>query len=344
MLTPSDKNAPHCTAIKVIALDSAGYHAVNTMMKNRADVIEFICITNDERAPNTVTANTIQQPGSIITGELDAGSGKDIDREATLENRDIVVDALRGADMVFIIAGIGDNRVTGTAPIIAEITRELGILTIAVVSQLPSFEGKNSTSVAGQETRELVERVDTLITTPGNKLDDEIESSSSSSKAYNIMNDAITRTIFGITDFLTRPGVFSVDSHDIEVLFRGMGNAAVGVGVDSGECRAYSAVMEALNTPQLDNIDLKSAKGVLINITDGPESLTVSEFSEIEHCIRKVVNDHALLLAGTFTDDDMENSLRVTVIVVGAETKPSLPPSDRHWSGYRADSQAQGMG
>ena len=351
MSTPSDKNARHCTAIKVIALDSAGYHAVNTMMENRADVIEFICITNDERAPNTVTANTIQQPGSIITGGLDTGSGKDIDREATLENRDILVDALRGADMVFVIAGIGDNRVTGTAPIIAEITRELGILTIAVVSQLPSFEGKNSASVAGQEARELVERVDTLITipgklitTPGNKLDDEIKSSSSSPKAYNIMNDAITRAIFGITDFLTRPGVFSVDSYDIEVLFKGMGNAAVGVGVDSGEGRAYSAVMEALNTPQLDNIDLKSAKGVLINITDGPESLTVSEFSEIEHCIRKVVNDHALLLAGTFTDDDMENSLRVTVIVVGAETKPSLPPSDRHWSGYRADSQAQGMG
>ena len=346
MSTPSDKNARHCTAIKVIALDSAGYHAVNTMMENRADAIEFICVTNDERAPDTVTANTIQQLGSIITGGLDTGSRKDIDREATLEDRDIMVNALRGADMVLIIVGMADNTVTGTAPIIAEITRELGILTIAVVSQPFPFEGKNSTSVAGQEARELVERVDTLITIPGNKLDDEIKSCSSSSKAYNIMSDAITRAIFGITDFLTHPGILGFDYYDIEMLFKGMGNAAVGIGVDSGECRAYSAVMEALNTPQLDNIDLKSAKRILVNITDGPVSLTVGEFMEIGYCIEKAANDYAdcTVLIGTFTDDDVEDSLRVTIIVVGAETKPSLPPSNQDWSGYRADSQAQGKG
>lgn len=323
-------SAPQNAVIKVIGVGGGGGNAVRHMIENNVDGVDFICANTDAQALSDITSKTVLQLGTGITKGLGAGANPEIGRAAALEDRDRIADAIRGADMVFVTAGMGGGTGTGGAPIVAEVAREMGILTVAVVTRPFSFEGKKRLKIAEAGLHELEQHCDSLITIPNEKLLEVLGKNTSLLDAFKEANDVLLGAVQGIADLIIRPGMINVDFADVRTVMSEMGAAMMGTGSASGENRAREAAERAINSPLLDDINLSGARGVLVNITAGLD-LSLGEFSEVGDTIEEYASDDATVVIGTVIDPEMSDTLKVTVVATGlgaVEGRPALSVVD----------------
>ena len=309
-------NAPQSAVIKVVGVGGGGGNAVRHMIENNVDGVDFICANTDAQALSDIAAKTVLQLGTGITKGLGAGANPDIGRAAAMEDRDRIADALHGADMVFVTAGMGGGTGTGGAPIVAEVAREMGILTVAVVTRPFSFEGKSRLKIAEAGLAELEQHCDSLITIPNEKLLEVLGKNTSLLDAFREANDVLLGAVQGIAELIIRPGMINVDFADVRTVMSEMGAAMMGTGQASGENRAREAAERAINSPLLDDIDVSGAKGVLVNITAGMD-LSLGEFAEVGDTIEEYASEDATVVVGTVIDPDMADTLKVTVVATG---------------------------
>ncbi|MCR9105872.1 MAG: cell division protein FtsZ [Gammaproteobacteria bacterium] len=309
-------NVPSNAVIKVIGVGGGGGNAVKHMIENSVEGVDFICANTDAQALSDVESKTVLQLGGDITKGLGAGANPEIGRAAAMEDRERIADALRGADMVFITAGMGGGTGTGGAPVVAEVARELGILTVAVVTRPFPFEGKKRLSIAAEGVAELQQHVDSLITIPNEKLLEVLGKNTSLLDAFKEANDVLLGAVQGIADLIIRPGMINVDFADVRTVMSEMGMAMMGTGHAKGENRAREAAEKAINSPLLDDINLAGARGILVNITAGFD-LSLGEFSEVGDTIEEFASEDATVVVGTVIDPDMKEELKVTVVATG---------------------------
>ncbi|MDX1556510.1 MAG: cell division protein FtsZ, partial [Xanthomonadales bacterium] len=256
--------------------------------------------------------------GTSITKGLGAGANPEIGRQSAIEDRDRIAEALEGADMVFITAGMGGGTGTGAAPVVAEVAKELGILTVAVVTKPFPFEGKKRMAIAEQGMRELRQHVDSLITIPNEKLLPVLGKNTSLLDAFKAANDVLLGAVQGIADLIIRPGMINVDFADVRTVMSEMGMAMMGSGCATGENRAREAAEAAIRSPLLEDINLEGARGILVNITAGLD-LSLGEFNDVGDTIEEFASEHATVVVGTVIDPDMTDELRVTVVATGLD-------------------------
>ncbi len=318
------ENIPQNAVIKVIGVGGGGGNAVHHMINNQVDGVEFICANTDAQALNNIKAKTILQMGSNITKGLGAGANPEIGRQAALEDRDEIAEILSGADMVFITAGMGGGTGTGAAPIVAEVARDMGILTVAVITKPFPFEGKKRLSIAEDGIEQLSNVVDSLITIPNEKLLDVLGKDASLLEAFKAANDVLLGAVKGIADLIMRPGMINVDFADVKTVMSEMGMAMMGTGFASGEDRAREAAESAIRSPLLEDINLQGARGILVNITAG-ENLSLGEFSAVGDTIEEFASDDATVVVGTVIAPDLEEEMRVTVVATGLGSQNNKP-------------------
>jgi cell division protein FtsZ len=302
--------------IKVIGVGGGGGNAVNHMASANIEGVDFICANTDAQALDNSNVKTILQLGAGITKGLGAGADPDVGRRAAEEDRDRIKDALDGADMVFITAGMGGGTGTGAAPVVAGVARELGILTVAVVTKPFPFEGGKRGKVACDGISELAKHVDSLITIPNEKLLAVLGKEMTLLDAFKAANDVLLNATQGIAELITRPGLINVDFADVKTVMSEMGVSMMGTGSATGENRAREAAEKAINSPLLEDIDLAGAKGILVNITAGL-SMSIGEFDEVGNTVRDFADDEATVVVGTVIDPDLQDELRVTVVATG---------------------------
>jgi cell division protein FtsZ len=259
---------------------------------------------------------TVLQLGTSTTKGLGAGANPDVGRQAAMEDRERIAEILRGADMVFIAAGMGGGTGTGAAPVVAEVARDLGILTVAVVTKPFPFEGRKRMAIADAGIKELSERVDSLITIPNEKLLSVLGKTTSLLDAFKAANNVLHGAVQGIADLIMRPGMINVDFADVRTVMSEMGMAMMGTGRATGEHRAREAAESAIRSPLLEDVNLQGAKGILVNITAGLD-LTMGEFAEVGNVIEEFASSDATVVVGTVIDPEMTNELRVTVVATG---------------------------
>ncbi len=309
-------NIAQSAVIKVIGVGGGGGNAVQHMITNTIDGVEFICANTDAQALEKMDTKMNLQLGGDVTKGLGAGANPEIGRQAALEDRDRIREIINGADMVFITAGMGGGTGTGGAPVVAEIAREMGILTVAVITKPFPFEGKKRLAIAEQGIRELAEHVDSLITIPNEKLMDVLGKGSTLLDAFGAANDVLLGAVKGIADLIMRPGMINVDFADVSTVMSEMGMAMMGTGHATGENRAVEAAEAAIRSPLLEDVNLQGARGILINITAG-EDLTLGEFSEVGDTISEFASEQAIVVVGTVIDPSMKDELTVTVVATG---------------------------
>jgi len=302
--------------IKVIGVGGGGGNAVNHMVNSHVDGVDFICANTDAQALKSLQARSVIQLGNALTKGLGAGANPDIGRQAALDDRDRILEVLEGSDMVFITAGMGGGTGTGAAPVIAEIAKEAGILTVAVVTKPFAFEGKKRKDLAEKGIDELSQFVDSLITIPNEKLLPVLGREVSLMNAFAAANDVLLGAVQGIADLITRPGLINVDFADVRTIMSEMGIAMMGTGVGHGENRAREAAEAAIASPLLEDINLQGARGILVNITGGMD-MAIGEFDEVGNVIREFASDDAAVVIGTVIDPDLHDELRVTVVATG---------------------------
>lgn len=316
-------SVPESAVIKVVGIGGGGGNAVNHMVTTDLDGVEFICANTDAQALNNMSAKTALHIGGELTKGLGAGANPEVGRQAALEDRERIASALSGSDMVFITAGMGGGTGTGAAPIVAEVAKELGILTVAVVTKPFPFEGKRRQKVAEEGIRELQEHVDSLIIIPNEKLLPVLGKNCSLVSAFGAANDVLKGAVQGIADLIIRPGMINVDFADVRTVMSEMGMAMMGTGIARGENRAREAAEAAINSPLLEDIDLKGASGVLVNITAGLD-LSLGEFSEVGDLVEDYASEDATVVVGTVIDPEMTDELKVTVVATGLERAQSV--------------------
>ena len=309
-------NVPQNAVIKVVGVGGGGGNAVKHMIANNIDGVEFICANTDAQALADMAANTVLQLGGTITKGLGAGANPDVGRQAALEDRERIAEVIGGADMVFITAGMGGGTGTGGAPIIAEVAKEMGILTVAVVTRPFKFEGKKRKLHAEEGILELQQHVDSLITIPNEKLLAVMGKNTSLLDAFKSANDVLLGAVQGIADLIIRPGMINVDFADVRTVMSEMGMAMMGTGVSSGESRAREAAEAAIRSPLLEDVNLQGARGILVNITAGMD-LSLGEFAEVGDTVEEFASDNATVVVGTVIDPDMTDDLKVTVVATG---------------------------
>jgi cell division protein FtsZ len=309
-------NVPQNAVIKVIGVGGGGGNAVSHMLSSEIDGVEFICANTDAQALRGMEARSVVQLGAQITKGLGAGANPNVGREAAIEDREQIESILQGADMVFITAGMGGGTGTGAAPIVAEVAREMGILTVAVVTKPFPFEGRKRMAIAEQGLKELAEHVDSLITIPNEKLLPVLGKNCSLLTAFSTANDVLLGAVQGIADLITRPGMINVDFADVRTVMSEMGMAMMGTGVARGEDRAREAAEAAVRSPLLEDVDLRGAKGILVNITAGLD-MNLGEFSEVGNNIEEFASDNATVVIGTVIDPELSDELKVTVVATG---------------------------
>ncbi|HLT13510.1 MAG TPA: cell division protein FtsZ [Marinobacter sp.] len=302
--------------IKVVGVGGGGGNAVRHMLNSDIEGVEFICANTDAQALKDLDARQIIQLGGNITKGLGAGANPEVGRQSALEDRDRIAEALSGSDMVFITAGMGGGTGTGAAPVVAEVARELGILTVAVVTKPFQFEGGKRMSVAESGLKELEESVDSLITIPNEKLLAVMGKKTSLLDAFAAANDVLLGAVQGIADLITRNGMINVDFADVKTVMSEMGMAMMGTGRATGENRAREAAEAAVRSPLLEDINLQGAKGILVNITAGMD-LNLGEFTEVGDIVREFASDSATVVVGTVIDPEMTEELKVTVVATG---------------------------
>jgi len=310
-------DAANSTAvIKVVGVGGGGGNAVQHMLTSSIEGVEFICANTDSQALRNSTAKTVLQLGSNMTKGLGAGADPDIGRQAALEDRDRIMDVLEGSDMVFITAGMGGGTGTGAAPIVAQVAREMGILTVAVVTRPFAFEGNKRAKVADDGIKDLSQFVDSLITIPNEKLLSVLGREVSLLNAFGAANDVLLGAVQGIAELITRPGLINVDFADVRTVMSEMGMAMMGSGKAQGEGRARMAAESAISSPLLEDVNLSGARGILVNITAGMD-LAIGEFDEVGNTVKQFASENATVVVGTVIDAEMSGDIRVTIVATG---------------------------
>jgi cell division protein FtsZ len=310
------ENIPQNAVIKVVGVGGGGGNAVKHMIASSVDGVDFICANTDAQALTDIASRTVLQLGSGVTKGLGAGANPEVGRQAAMEDRDRIAEVLRGADMVFITAGMGGGTGTGGAPVVAQVAKELGILTVAVVTKPFPFEGKKRMAIAEQGIRELQEHVDSLITIPNEKLLSVLGKNTSLLNAFKATNDVLLGAVQGIADLIIRPGMINVDFADVRTVMSEMGAAMMGTGIARGDNRAREAAEAAIRSPLLEDVNLQGARGILVNITAGLD-LSLGEFTEVGDTIEEFASENATVVVGTVIDPEMRDELKVTVVATG---------------------------
>ena len=308
--------ANQAAIIKVIGVGGGGGNAVQHMLVANIEGVEFICANTDSQALKNSSAKTVLQLGSNMTKGLGAGANPDVGRQAALEDRDRLMDVLEGSDMVFITAGMGGGTGTGAAPIVAQVAKEMGILTVAVVTRPFAFEGKKRAAVAEEGIVELSQFVDSLITIPNEKLLSVLGRDVSLLNAFSAANDVLLGAVQGIAELITCPGLINVDFADVRTVMSEMGMAMMGSGKAQGEDRARVAAEAAISSPLLEDVNLSGARGILVNITAGMD-LSIGEFDEVGSTVKQFASDNATVVVGTVIDPEMSGDIRVTIVATG---------------------------
>ena len=310
-----EKMAPNAN-IKVIGVGGGGGNAVAHMVNSAVDGVEFITANTDSQAISNCGAKLQLQLGDSVTKGLGAGANPEVGRQAALEDREVIIKALEGADMVFITAGMGGGTGTGAAPVVAQLAKEMGILTVAVVTKPFPFEGRRRMQVALKGIEDLSQHCDSLITIPNEKLISVLGRNATMIQAFRAANDVLLGAVQGIADLIVRPGLINVDFADVRTVMSEMGLAMMGTGEARGDDRAQAAAESAIQNPLLDDVNLAGANGILVNITAGPD-FTMAEFDEVGRTVENFASEDATIVIGTVLDQDMQDEVRVTVVATG---------------------------
>ncbi len=311
MDTSSDR-----AVIKVMGIGGGGGNAVEHMAESQLDGVDFICANTDAQALTNSSARTVLQIGNEITKGLGAGANPDVGREAAIEDRERIKEAITGTDMLFITAGMGGGTGTGAAPIVAELAKELDILTVAIVTKPFPWEGTRRMKQAEDGIKELSEYVDSLITIPNEKLQGVLGKGTTLLDAFKEANNVLLNAVQGISELITCPGLINVDFADVRTVMSSMGIAMMGTGSASGEERATDAAQRAISSPLLEDVNLQGAKGILVNVTAGMD-MSIGEFEEVGNIIKAFASDEATVVVGTVIDQNMSGEMRVTVVATG---------------------------
>ncbi|MFT5521851.1 MAG: cell division protein FtsZ [Enterobacterales bacterium] len=301
--------------IKVIGVGGGGGNAVQHMLLECIDGVDFICANTDAQALTNSAARTVIQLGNTITKGLGAGANPDVGRQAALEDRDRIYDILQGTDMCFITAGMGGGTGTGAAPVVAEVAKELGILTVAVVTKPFFFEMKKRMTIAEEGIDELRKHVDSLIIVPNEKLLTNLKGSSLKG-AFGAANNVLYGAVQGIAELITRPGLINVDFADVRTVMSERGMAMMGSGMGTGPDRARDAAIQAVASPLLEDVDLAGARGILVNVTANDE-MGLDEFAAVGDVVKDFASEEATVVIGTVIDDSLTDEMRVTVVATG---------------------------
>lgn len=334
-------HSPHNAQIKVIGLGGGGGNAVEHMMAEHIEGVEFVCANTDAQALGRSSARSIIQLGEEITKGLGAGANPEIGRQAAEENRDRIREVLDGTDMVFLTAGMGGGTGTGAAPIVAEIAKDMGILTVAVVTKPFAFEGRKRQEVGDKGIENLNKYVDSLITIPNDKLLSVLGKNITLLNAFKAANNVLLGAVQGIADLITRPGLINVDFADVRTVMSEMGMAMMGTGMSSGENRAREAAEAAIASPLLEDVDFTGARGVLVNITAGVD-MSIGEFEAVGDAIKSFTSDNATVVVGTVIDPDMSEELRVTLVVTGLGQSAAGGTESSHLKTLRSNRRKDG--
>ena len=322
-----DKLAPNAV-IKVIGVGGGGGNAVAHMLNSSIEGVEFVVANTDAQAMTSCGSRTHLQLGGNVTKGLGAGANPEVGRQAALEDRERIEAMLEGADMVFITAGMGGGTGTGAAPVVAQLAKEKGILTVAVVTKPFPFEGRRRMQVALKGIEDLSQHVDSLITVPNEKLLSVLGRDVTLLNAFKAANDVLQGAVQGIADLITAPGLINVDFADVRTVMSEMGLAMMGSGTARGDDRAQAAAEAAIKNPLLEDVNLNGACGILVNVTAGP-NLTMREFDEIGRIIHDFASEDATVVIGTSLDPEMKDDVRVTVVATGlnrANASRGQPP------------------
>ena len=314
--------------IKVIGVGGGGGNAVAHMLNCDIDGVEFICANTDAQALKNSGARQVLQLGANVTKGLGAGANPEVGRQAALEDRERIEEALSGADMVFLTAGMGGGTGTGAAPVIAQLAKERGVLTVAIVTKPFPFEGRRRMQVALKGIEDLAQHVDSLITVPNEKLLSVLGREATMLSAFKAANEVLVGAVRGIADLITRPGLINVDFANVRTVMSEMGMAMMGSGTARGDDRAQAAAEAAISNPLLDDVNLNGASGILVNITAGP-NLTMREFDEIGRVVHDFAADDATVVIGTTLDAEMQDDVRVTVVATGLNRSAARAPQPR---------------
>jgi cell division protein FtsZ len=314
--------------IKVIGVGGGGGNAVQHMVDGNIEGVDFICLNTDAQALKGISARTTLQIGSTITKGLGAGANPDIGRQAAHEDRERIIEVIEGADMLFITAGMGGGTGTGAAPVVAQVARELGILTVAVVTKPFPFEGSKRLHVAHNGIKELSQYVDSLITIPNEKLLLVLGKQISLLDAFRAANDVLLGAVQGIAELITRPGLINVDFADVRTVMSEMGMAMMGSGCAKGEDRAREAAEAAIASPLLEDVNLMGAHGILVNVTAGMD-MGIGEFEEVGNTVKAFASENATVVVGTVIDPEMRDELRVTVVATGLGQEPRKQSAEK---------------
>ncbi len=317
-------NIPASPVIKVIGVGGGGGNAVNHMVKSNIEGVEFICANTDAQALKNIGARTILQLGTGVTKGLGAGANPEVGRQAALEDRERIAEVLAGTNMVFITTGMGGGTGTGAAPIIAEVAKEMGILTVAVVTRPFPFEGRKRMQIADEGIRMLSESVDSLITIPNEKLLTILGKDAGLLSAFAKADDVLAGAVRGISDIIKRPGMINVDFADVRTVMSEMGMAMMGTGCASGPNRAREATEAAIRNPLLEDVNLQGARGILVNITAGLD-LSLGEYAAVGEIIEAFASEAATVKVGAVIDPDMRDELHVTVVATGLGARIEKP-------------------
>ena len=315
-------SAPQSAVIKVIGVGGGGGNAVEHMVSKQVDGVDFIATNTDAQALKGLGAQTTMQIGSSVTKGLGAGANPEVGRAAALEDRDRIAELLSGSDMVFVTAGMGGGTGTGAAPVVAEVAKELGILTVAVVTKPFDFEKRKNN--AEQGIKELASHVDSLITIPNEKLLEVLGEQTSVLDAFAAANDVLLGAVQGIADLIIRPGMINVDFADVRTVMSEMGSAMMGTGRSSGPNRARDAAEAAIRSPLLDDIDINGARGILVNVAGA--DLTMGEFMEVGDMVEEFASENATVVVGTVIDESLGDDMMVTIVAtgLGKANKPNI--------------------
>ena len=310
-----EKMAPNAV-IKVVGVGGGGGNAVSHMVQAGVEGVDFVCANTDAQALKSSGAKFTLQLGANVTKGLGAGANPEVGRQAALEDRERIVELLTGADMAFITCGMGGGTGTGAAPVVAQLAKEMGILTVAVVTKPFPFEGRRRMQVALKGIEDLGQYCDSLITVPNEKLLTVLGRDVTLLSAFKSANDVLLGAVQGIADLITRPGLINVDFADVRTVMSEMGMAMMGTGTARGDDRAIAAAEAAINNPLLDDVNLAGACGILVNVTAGT-NLTMREFDDIGQVIHEFASEDATVVVGTALDPELKDDVRVTVVATG---------------------------
>jgi cell division protein FtsZ len=319
-----EKMAPNAV-IKVVGVGGGGGNAVSHMVQAGVEGVDFVCANTDAQALKSSGAKFTLQLGANVTKGLGAGANPEVGRQAALEDRERIVELLQGADMAFITAGMGGGTGTGAAPVVAQLAKEMGILTVAVVTKPFPFEGRRRMQVALKGIEDLGQYCDSLITVPNEKLLTVLGRDVTLLSAFKQANDVLLGAVQGIADLITRPGLINVDFADVRTVMSEMGMAMMGTGTAHGDDRAVAAAEAAINNPLLDDVNLAGACGILVNVTAGT-NLTMREFDDIGQVVHEFASEDATVVIGTALDPDLKDDVRVTVVATGLNRTVARQP------------------